>query len=307
MIKNSLLLLTKANQLGESVKSSFLDEGFIIHECQKTADVNSKLLDGQSNLLVHVLQDFERDDVGSFHHRLVRTPAGAALHRIIVYRGDNQRAISFAADCGMRRSIQGDLSSQSIAGLVKLAMNAFEQFDQDVQKALALTASGDCLFNADESAFVESICRQYENVPQLRLSMAKIQLSCGNMNKAFEIAKRALNEEPTNARAMGYLGEILMLSGQLSEAVKVLSAAEKVAAGNPVRIALLGRLLAESGDRDSALKLLNCAVGIIPIPRILSTVFEKFKLTDDERRTMMASAVSSGCGEDLLSQVRQIV
>ena len=110
-----------------------------------------------------------------------------------------------------------------------------------------------------------------------------------------------------NAHAMGYLGEILMGFGQVSDAVKVLSAAEKVAAGNPLRIALLGRLLAESGDRDSALKLLICAVGIVPIPKVLAPIFEKFKLTEEERSKIIASAEASGCGEDLLTQLRQIV
>ncbi|MEY3901670.1 MAG: Tetratricopeptide repeat, partial [Pseudomonadota bacterium] len=292
MTKNSLLLLKKVNQLGDSVKSSFLDDGFTVHDCQTTEEVSPKLLAGEIRVLVHVLQDFKRDDVGSFHHRLVRTDAGSGLHRIIIYRGDNQRAVSFAADCGMRRSIQGDLSSQSIAGLVKLTINTFEQFNHDVQKALSMTASGDCLFDADECAYVESVCRSYENIPQLRLSMAKIELLRGNLKKALEISRKVLNEDPMNARAMGYLGEILIGFGQVSDAVKALSAAEKVAAGNPLRIALLARLLAESGDRDSALKLLICAVGIVPIPRVLAPIFEKFKLTEEERSKIIASAVA---------------
>lgn len=74
-----------------------------------------------------------------------------------------------------------------------------------------------------------------------------------------------------------------------------------------MRIALLGHLLAESGDRVSALKLLNCAVGIVPIPRVLANIFEKLKLTEEERSEIMMSAVASGCGEDLLTQLRQIV
>lgn len=231
---------------------------------------------------------------------------GQKLHRFIVYRGDNRRAMAFAADCGMRKPIQGDLSAQSLVSVVQLALNTHSQFDAKVREVLSLVASGDCVFDDEQSKEILSVCRQFENVPLLQLAHARLALWTGNFKQAALITKKILESDPLNTRALGCLGEVLAASGQYLEALKILKTAEDMAAGNPLRIAAIARILAENNDSENAIKCLMRSVQIYPILPAIETLIRKLKLNENERTQLLNYAEASTCSDAVIQDLHKL-
>jgi hypothetical protein len=102
----------------------------------------------KAKVVVHVLEDFERGEVAVFHHRLVRSEQGRSMARFLIYRGTNERAISFGVDLGMLRAIQAEQALSALGYTLQLELKAHADLEPDLREALEMTASGDrCMAN----------------------------------------------------------------------------------------------------------------------------------------------------------------
>jgi hypothetical protein len=302
-----VFLLAKNPPALKHFSSSFEKAAIRVEAIQSIEEAQSFMSDPPAGVLVHILQDFGRDEVGLFHHRLVRSTTGKHLHRFVVYRGENLRAQAFSVDCGMRKAIQGDFAGQSLAASVELALNGFFQMPLELQQAVNLVSSGDCELNEEHVELVESVFRRYEHVPCLKLAQARFQLSRGQLKAVVESTRTILNTDPHNARALGYLGEALSDSGLLSDAFRVLCAAEGIAAGNPSRLAALSRLFLRMNQRKNSLALLTKSACVFPVMNALQPLLSELKLNVDEQRIFLEAVVASGCSSENLEKLRSCV
>lgn len=303
----TVFLISKPTLQRQHFISSLESAGAQVQNVEKISDAHKLMSESVPDVLVHILQDYEREEVGIFHHRLVRSDVGKSVHRFIVHRGENRRALAFASDCGMRRAIQSDLAAQSLSASLELSQNVFAQMSPELQQAIRLVCSGDCFLTDEQREFVETLSRQYENVLCLQLAQARFELLRGQFKPVVEIARRTLKDEPYNTRALGCLGEALFHTGQLSESFRILCAAEGLAAGNPLRLAVLGRLFLRMQDRKNALKCLMKSARICPVTPALQPLVEELKMTADERIEFLAAVEQSGCSETTIEDLKRAV
>ncbi|MEY4066473.1 MAG: hypothetical protein RIR26_2681 [Pseudomonadota bacterium] len=284
-----ITLLAKQTQLLEPFKTSMESLGQKVIHIESTEEAVQMVRNDACEVLVHVLQDFERNDVGFFHHRLVRSEHGTKVSRFIVYRGENTRAMAFAADCGMLKGIQAEKAISTMGAALEFALQGFEQLTADVQKAHQLVASGDCVFDAETADFIQQIAQQYPNLKSFQCASARLSLMKGDIKKAAVQTRRILDDEPWNVRALSLLGDILLEAGNVQEAQRLLMAAEGIAAGNPFRLLSLARLYIKLEQVESAKSCLQKSIEIRPIPETINKVLNELSLDDEEKSKISLS------------------
>jgi tetratricopeptide (TPR) repeat protein len=276
-------LLAKQTSLLDPFKTSMETLGQKVIHIESTEEAVQMVRNEACEILVHVLQDFERNDVGFFHHRLVRSEKGSKVCRFIVYRGDNTRAMAFAADCGMLKGIQAEKAMSTMGATLEFALQAFEQLAPEVQKAHQLVASGDCAFDLETTNFIHLVAQQYPNLKSFQCASARLNLMKGEIKKAAVQTRKVLEDEPWNVRALSLLGDILLEAGNVQEAQRLLMAAEGIAAGNPFRLLSLARLYIKLEQIDAAKSSLMKSIEIRPIPESINKLMGELSLSDEEK------------------------
>lgn len=241
-----------------------------------------------AEVLIHVLEGFERQEVGLFHHRLVRTPSTRHIARFIVYRGNNERAICFAQDLGMIKEFQGETAHSTLGYSVALALQTFLNLDQELRKFLHLAASGDCCVSPTDLDVWQKLAREYPNQEPLVIASARASMVLNNdVDKALNLASRLLDKNPKNVRAMTLAGDAHLIAGRLLDAARCILAAETLAAGNPSRLASVARIAAVQGDIATGKRCLQTSIDIYPVVRAIKPVIELLNYSEEERRALL--------------------
>ena len=246
-----------------------------------------------SEILVHVLENFGRDEVAFFHHRLVRTRLGGKIARFIVYRGTNERAACFAQDLGMINAIQAELSLLTLGYTLRLMLQGYYNLAPDLRAAMELSISSDCFVQQIDLENWRSLVKIYPANETMAISTARAEfIQTGAIENALAIGQRILQTNPTNIRAMSLVGEALLASNDLAGAAKILAAAESFAAGNPARLASIAHIAALLGNLESATKCILRSAEICPIASALRPALKIINFTNEERETLSKSLSS---------------
>ena len=255
-----------------------------------------------SNALVHVLENFERNDVALFHHRFVRTRLGGKIARFIVYRGTNERAACFAQDLGMIKGIQAELSHSTLGYTVKILLQGYYNLEPDLREAIELSASSDCYVQQTDLENWRILAQRFPNNDILKISIARAELfQTGAIENALNVGQKILQLNPFHIRAMSLVGDARLASNDLPGAAKILAAAESFAGGNPARIASIGHIAALLGNLETAKKCILRSVEICPIVGALQPVLKLINFTADERKTLSESLSSRLSADEIAS------
>lgn len=265
-----------------------LDSVGMAYETVETlAKFNDVLEQTNAQVVVHVLEEFERGEVGVFHHRLVRSERGRSLARFLIYRGTNERAISFGVDLGVLNAIQAEQALSTLGYSLQLALKAHTDLEPDLREALELSVAGDCCLHKDKLEFLRNTSKKYPLVENLAIVAAYVALILdGDAEGALRKGQSILSRSPSNVRAMTLVGEAMLHVKEYEAAAKMLLNAESFAAGNPSRLALIGRIAAHTGNQDAAKKCLFKSVEICPVFRTVQPLIAMVQLSDEEKKTL---------------------
>ncbi|MEN9825613.1 MAG: hypothetical protein RI953_1358 [Pseudomonadota bacterium] len=253
-----------------------------------------------SEVLVHVLDGFERNEVGLFHHRLVRSPDTRHLARFIVYQGSNERAVCFAHDLGMLKAVQGERALTTLGYSVALALQSFLNLDKELRDVLTLAASGDCCVAPGELERWQKLAKDFPNQESLLIASARAGMVLNNnFEKAMQLSKRLLDVNPKDVRAMTLAGDAHLFAGKLADSARCILAAEMLATGNPSRLATVARIAAMQGDLATAKRCLQTAIDIYPVVRSIKPVIELLNYSEEERRLLFETLRQKLPAEDI--------
>lgn len=263
-----ITLLAKNTDFVATFMKSMIDLGQQVVHIDSISEVIQLIKEGKCDVLVHVLRDFEREEVGYFHHRLVRSSKGQKIHRFLVYRDENSRAVAFAQDCGMLKSIRAESAMNTLGASLEVSLQGFEQLPPDVQRASQLIASGDCFLDNETAASVLEISEKFPNMRNFQIASARLYLHQGDTKRATQQIRRVIDDEPQNVRGLSVLGELLVEAGNVQEATKVLTSVEQSAAGNPYRLLCFAKLYCRLKQPEIARKFLMKSLDIRPLPQL---------------------------------------
>ena len=287
--ENPVIMIAKNTANRSSFLKSLESANMSYVVVEKLGEFHAQLESSKSNVVVHVLEDFERGEVALFHHRLVRSEGGRRLARFLVYRGTNERAVSFAADLAMLKALQAEQALSSLGYTLQLTLRAYNDYEPELKEAIELVACGDCCVPAEELEKLRAASRRFPLAENLAIASAYVGLiKDGDVDAALRKGQSILNRSPESVRAMTLVGECLLTLKDYEAAAKILMNAESFAAGNPLRIALIGQLAAQLGNIDSAKKCLMKSVEIFPVVRAVKPLIALLTISDEEKKALTA-------------------
>ncbi|MCX8027043.1 MAG: tetratricopeptide repeat protein [Thermodesulfovibrionales bacterium] len=95
---------------------------------------------------------------------------------------------------------------------------------------------------------------------KILFNMAKLQYHKGDINKAIELYKEAINKNPMFVKAYNALGEIYESLGDIQSAIRYYEIAHEISPANTERLITLSKLLHKTGDTEKAASLLKGAI-----------------------------------------------
>ncbi|MBM3381475.1 MAG: tetratricopeptide repeat protein [Betaproteobacteria bacterium] len=294
-----VLLISKKNSNGALYRRA-LEAAELEVECVDTlVDVEELLAERPAKVLVHALEGFERNQTTQFHFRFCATPIAAQMHRFMIYRGTNMRAVAFSLDLGMQKAISQERAAHTLGYAVRMCLEAGQNRDALQEQGLGIATSGRRELTPDEINLVEKVFRAFPNDPLIRVAQARILAARGEYSVAVELSRRTLLAEPYNVRAMTVLGEIEAKVGQLDLALKLLKKAEELSGGNPERLAALADVSVQLGLYSDAKNYLLTGLRLFPESTPLRREMVKIPLEAAEFKEVLELMVGSLSGDDL--------
>ncbi len=139
-------------------------------------------------------------------------------------------------------------------------------------------------FTSTFTCFLPVVFAQQEKAVSLYKESVKL-LEDGNIDKAIEAIKEAINADPNYPEAYDHLGYILLKKGQIDEAINAFNSALKINPRMRTSKTGIGLALMKKGDLKGAESILKDALILNPYPSmthyVLGLVYEK--LNDYEK------------------------
>lgn len=276
-----VLLICKNTANARAYIKSLESVGLKVDTVEMLEEVHLFLQQHKCDVLVHALEGFERTETALFHYRFCILPVAVKIHRYMIYRGANMKAVSFSLDLGMQKAIPKDEASNKLGAEVRLRLEAGLRRDSLLEQALSIAIQGRRVLNARETEVIEKSAKAFPNDPVVGVAYARILAGRGQFASAIELSRRILEAEPYNVRAMTLLGEIHSKVGQYETALKLLTKANEFAPENPERLAALADVCLEKGMHRKAREYLFQGLKLYPENRSLR--HELMKIRFDAR------------------------
>jgi tetratricopeptide (TPR) repeat protein len=215
--------------------------------------------------LVHNLRAFEPKQNYLLQQRLARSPNLTQVTRFIIAPEITTPALALVADCGIRQVF--NLASV-LSGNLGEQLNILRQTDNargDAQKLIHARRIIES--NKPSKEFLEAVNDAYASFPHdpvIRLEYAFSKAASGDFNEAGTLAKRLLQVETHNVRAMNLLAKVQLSAGDLEGSLKLLDVANRLCPSNPDRLALIGTVHSKKGDLQLAKKAFLEALDVYP-------------------------------------------
>ena len=294
-----VLLICKNNSSGVLYKRSLQLAELEIETIDNLLEVENVLAERPAKVLVHALEGFERNQTTQFHHRFCMKAVAATMHRFMIYRENNMRAVAFSLDLGMQKAISQERAAHALGFAVRMCLEAGQNRDSLQEQGLGIATSGRKDLSAEEVGLVERVFKAFPNDPLIRVAYARILAAKGEHSSAVELSRRTLLAEPYNVRAMTVLGEIEAKVGELDLALKLLKKADELAGGNPQRLATLAEVSIQKGLYNDAKNYLLSGLRLFPEFAPLRNELIKIPLAAAEFKEVL-QLMSNAVGEEEL-------
>jgi tetratricopeptide (TPR) repeat protein len=221
------------------------------------------------------------------------------MHRFMIFRGTNMRAVAFSLDLGMQKAISQERAAHTLGYAVRMCLEAGQNRDPLQEQGLGIATSGRRELNPEEIGLVERVYKAFPNDPLIRVAQARILAARGEYTIAVELTRRTLQAEPYNVRAMTVLGEIEAKVGELDLALKLLKKADELSGGNPERLATLAEVSVQKGLYGEAKNYLLAGLRLFPESTPLRRELVKIPLDAAEFKEVLGLMLGSVAGDDL--------
>lgn len=215
--------------------------------------------------LVHNLRAFDSKQNYFLQQRLARNQSISSIVRFIIAPEVNTPALALVADCGIRQAF--NLSS-ALSGNLGEQLNVLKQTDNARSEAQKIVHTQRIFQTSnptkDYLTAVQEAYQAYPHDPIVRLEYAISRLHSGDTNDAGLLAKRLLQVESHNVRAMNLLAKVQYTNGDLDGSLKILEVANKLCPSNPERLTLMGDVHVKKGDLTAAKKAYLEALDVYP-------------------------------------------
>jgi len=229
---------------------------------------NKELADALSNQpwgLVHNLRAFDSQQNYMLHQRLARNQNISSIVRFIISPEINTPALALVADCAIRQAFN---LSAALSGNLGEQLKALKQTDNARSEAQKIVHAQRIFQTANPSrdylTAVQEAFQAYPHDSIIRLEYAISRLHAGENNEAGILAKRLLQVESHNVRAMSLLAQVQFSAGDLDGSLRILEVANKICPSNPDRLTLIGDVYIKKGDLPAAKKAYLEALDVYP-------------------------------------------
>lgn len=215
--------------------------------------------------LVHNLRAFDPKQNYLLQQRLARSANLTQVTRFIIAPEISTPALALVADTGIRQAF--NLAS-ALSGNLGEQLKILKQTDNarsDAQKLIHTRRIIES--NQPSKEYLEAVHRAYSSFPHdpiIRLEYAYSKAVAGENLEAGTLAKRLLQVETHNVRAMSLLAKVQLSAGDLEGSLKLLEVANRLCPSNPDRLALIGEVHTKKGDVQSAKRSYLEALEVFP-------------------------------------------
>ena len=229
---------------------------------------NKELADALSKKpwgLVHNLRAFDSKQNYMLQQRMARNQSISSVVRFIISPEINTPALALVADCAIRQAFN---LSAALSGNLGEQLNVLKQTDNarsDAQKIVhAQRIFQTTNPTKDYLSAVQEAFQAYPHDPIIRLEYAISRLHAGENNEAGLLAKRLLQVESHNVRAMNLLAKVQYSAGDLDGSLRILEVANKLCPSNPERLTLIGDVYVKKNNLPAAKKAYLEALDVYP-------------------------------------------
>lgn len=229
---------------------------------------NKELADALSKQpwgLVHNLRAFDSKQNYMLQQRLARNQSISSVVRFIISPEINTPALALVADCAIRQAFN---LSAALSGNLGEQLNVLKQTDNARSHAQKIVHAQRIFQTTnptkDYLSAVQEAFQAYPHDPIIRLEYANSRLHAGENNEAGLLAKRLLQVESHNVRAMSLLAKVQYSAGDLDGSLRILEVANKLCPSNPERLTLIGDVYVKKGNLPAAKKAYLEALDVYP-------------------------------------------
>lgn len=233
--------------------------------CISTLKELPEALARQPWALVHNMRGFEPRQNTLLQQRLARNSKLTSLVRFILSPELSTSALALMADCAIRQVFS---LSSSLSGNLGEQLSALQKTDATRSDAQRFVHTQRIIQNNNPSKeYLDAVIEAYQSYPHdpiVRLEFAMAKLFKGDTNEAGIIAKRILQVENHNVRAMNLLAKVQYNSGDLEGSLRILETANKLSPNNPDRLSFMGDVYQKKGNLTAAKKAYLEALDVYP-------------------------------------------
>ncbi|MFZ9520898.1 MAG: tetratricopeptide repeat protein [Silvanigrellaceae bacterium] len=238
--------------------------GFSVH-CISSSKELPEALAKQPWGLVHNMRSFEPRQNYLLHQRLARNQRLASIVRFVLSPDITTSALALVADCAIRQIFS---LSSCLSGNLGEQLSVLRKTDASRGDAQTLVHAQRIFQSENPSQdYLKAVAEAYQSYPHdpiIRLEYAMAKFHGGDSNDAGQIAKRVLQVESHNVRAMNLLAKVQFKAGDLDGSLRILETANKLCPSNPERLTLIGRVHTSKGDLTAAKKAFLEALDVFP-------------------------------------------
>lgn len=238
--------------------------GFLV-QCVTSSKELSEALSRNPWGLVHNMRSFDTRQNYLLQQRLSRNQKLASVVRFILSPEISTPALALVADCAIRQVFS---LSSCMSGNLGEQLSVLQKTDAARSDAQRLVHTQRIFQTGKPSKeYVSAVNEAYQSYPHdpiIRLEYAITRFHGGDPNEAGLIAKRVLQVESHNVRAMNLLAQVQFSAGNLDGSLKILETANKICPSNPDRLTLIGDVYVKKGDLTSAKKAYLEALDVYP-------------------------------------------
>lgn len=233
--------------------------------------------------LVHNLRAFDSKQNYLLQQRLARSLNLTQVTRFIIAQEISTPALALVADCGIRQvfnlasALSGNLGEQ--LSILKKTDNTRSDAQRIIHARRIIET------NNPSKEYLDAVNKAYASFPHdpiIRLEYAFSKAIAGDMNEAGNLAKRLLQVEAHNVRAMSLLAKVQFVAGDLEGSLKLLEVANRLCPSNPDRLTLIGSVQSKRGNVQNAKKAFLEALEVYPSQPDAQKAISELPLSADE-------------------------
>jgi tetratricopeptide (TPR) repeat protein len=238
--------------------------GFAV-QCVGSSKELAEALNKEPWGLVHNMRSFDSRQNYLLQQRLARNQKLSSVVRFILSAEISTPALALVADCAIRQVFS---LSSCLGGNLGEQLSVLQKTDTARSDAQRMVHTQRIIqTNNPTKEYISAVQEAYQSFPHdpiIRLEYAITRLHGGEVNEAGLIAKRILQVESHNVRAMNLLAQVQLSAGNIEGSLKILEVANRICPSNPDRLTLIGHVNLKKGDLEGAKKAFLEALDVHP-------------------------------------------